>query len=171
MFAKRRLSRTLRAPHASAARAWLPAGQACVARVRREVARDAVRGLMVPRPPKRAMSLVASLSRAGICAESLAAIAARSFLTAVRIADFCPVLRNSRLIRCRFFFAEDRMFAIGKAANLADAGGACQEVKPWGTCAPPHPGVPGRRPRFLGNSFRRSLGACLGGTERALGRE
>jgi len=44
----------------------------------------------------------------------------------VRIADFWLALRASRLIRCRFFFFEDCMFAIGKGANLADADGPCQ---------------------------------------------
>jgi hypothetical protein len=46
----------------------------------------------------------------------------------VRIADFWLALRASFLIRCRFFFFEDCMFAIGKGANLAGAGGACQEL-------------------------------------------
>jgi hypothetical protein len=48
-----------------------------------------------------------------------APIAARSRLITVRIAVFWAVLRAVRVIRCRFAFSDDLMFAISNSGRAS----------------------------------------------------
>ena len=92
---------------------------ALTATVSRDTWRELVRFLITPRPPSRLMSVVADLSNSPACFASLAATAARNFLTAVRIADLWAALRAWCVMRCRFFFCADLMLAIWKGSHSA----------------------------------------------------
>src|SRR5262245_43610529 len=70
------------------------------------------------------MARMAPASAAWAPFASLAPSAARTFLIAVRMAVLCAMLRAVRLIRCRFAFSDDLMFAT--AAHHDEAPGRCQ---------------------------------------------
>src|SRR3954465_6341541 len=84
------------------------------ATVRREIEREAVPRLITPFDAARSTALMAAGSASLAALAFLAPMAARTRLTAVRIAVFCAVLRAWRLARCRFCFSADLMFATTK---------------------------------------------------------
>ena len=87
------------------------------ATVRREIDRDAVPRLMTPFDA--ALSIDETAVFSSVCASFvfLPPIAARSRLMMVRMAVFWAVLRAVRVMRWRFAFSDDLMFAILRRAS------------------------------------------------------
>ena len=87
------------------------------ATVSREIDRDAVPRLMTPFDA--ALSIADTAVFSSVCASFalLLPIAVRSRLMMVRMAVFWAVLRAVRVMRCRFAFSDDLMFAILRRAS------------------------------------------------------